>query len=62
VGDVIRPGEEVMQMVLWEDDLVIQAKVSPADVSFLKPGLDVRVKMDANSAAVLMRSLKFSPE
>ncbi len=49
-------------MVLWEDDLVIQAKVSPADVSFLKPGLDVRVKMDANSAAVLMRSLKFSPE
>jgi adhesin transport system membrane fusion protein len=47
LGGVIRPGEEVMQIVPLEDDLVIQAKVSPADIAFLKPGLDVAVKIDA---------------
>ena len=47
LGGVIRPGEEVMQIVPLEDDLVIQAKVSPADIAFLKPGQDVAVKIDA---------------
>ena len=47
LGGVIRPGEEVMQIVPLEDDLVIQAKVSPADIAFLKAGQDVRVKIDA---------------
>jgi len=47
IGGVIRPGEEVMQIVPLEDDLLIQAKVSPADIAFLKIGQDVRVKIDA---------------
>lgn len=47
LGGVIRPGEEVMQIVPLEDDLVIQAKVSPADIAFLKTGQDVAVKIDA---------------
>ena len=47
IGGVIRPGEEVMQIVPSEDDLLIQAKVSPADIAFLKIGQEVRVKIDA---------------
>ena len=47
LGGVIRPGEEVMQIVPLEDDLIIQAKVSPADIAFLKIGQDVAVKIDA---------------
>mgnify|MGYP000131316468 CR=1 FL=1 len=47
LGGVIRPGEEVMQIVPLEDDLVIQAKVSSSDIAFLKPGQDVAVKIDA---------------
>lgn len=47
LGGVIRPGEEVMQIVPLEDDLIIQAKISPADIAFLKPGQDVAVKIDA---------------
>ena len=47
VGGVIRPGEEVMQIVPVEEDLLIQAKVSPADIAFLRIGQDVRVKIDA---------------
>lgn len=46
-GGVVRPGEEVMQIVPLEDDLVIQAKVSPADIAFLKIGQEVTIKIDA---------------
>lgn len=46
-GGVIRPGEEVMQIVPLEDDLVIQAKVSPSDIAFLKIGQTATVKIDS---------------
>lgn len=46
-GGVVRPGEEVMQIVPLEDDLVIQAKVSPTDIAFLKAGQTASVKIDA---------------
>ena len=46
-GGVVRPGEEVMQIVPLEDDLVVQAKVSPADIAFLRVGQTVNVKIDA---------------
>jgi adhesin transport system membrane fusion protein len=46
-GGVVRPGEEVMQIVPLEDDLLIQAKVSPSDIAFLKPGQTATVKIDA---------------
>ena len=47
LGGVVRPGDEVMQIVPLEDDLVIQAKVSPTDIAFLKIGQTVTVKIDA---------------
>jgi membrane fusion protein, adhesin transport system len=47
LGGVIRPGEEVMQIVPVEDDLVIEARLSPADIAFVRPGMQVSVKIDA---------------
>lgn len=47
VGGVLRPGDEVMQIVPLEDDLIIQAKVSPADIAFLRIGQDASIKIDA---------------
>jgi adhesin transport system membrane fusion protein len=47
VGGVVRPGDEVMQIVPAGDQLVIEAKVRPADVAFMKPGLKATVKLDA---------------
>jgi len=47
LGGVIKPGEEVMQIVPVGDDLMIEAKVRPADIAFLKPGLEAIVKIDA---------------
>lgn len=46
-GGVARPGEEIMQIVPVEDDLLIEAKVRPADIAFVKPGLPATVKLDA---------------
>lgn len=46
-GGVLRPGDELMQIVPNDDALLVEAKVRPADVAFLKPGLDVSVKIDA---------------
>ncbi len=47
VGGVARAGEELMQIVPVEDDLLIEAKVKPADIAFVKPGLPATVKLDA---------------
>ena len=46
-GGIARPGEEIMQIVPVDDDLVIEAKVKPSDIAFVKPGLPTTVKLDA---------------
>lgn len=46
LGGVLRPGEELMQIVPVDDDLVVEAKVRPADISRVKPGLDATVRLD----------------
>lgn len=47
LGGVIRPGEDIMQIVPLEDDLVIEARLSPADIAFARQGLPATVKVDA---------------
>jgi adhesin transport system membrane fusion protein len=46
-GGVIRPGEDVMEIVPIEDDLLIEAKLSPSDIGFVKMGHPAKVKIDA---------------
>lgn len=46
-GGVIRPGEDVMEIVPIEEDFVIEAKLSPADVGFVYLGQKASVKVDA---------------
>lgn len=47
LGGVVKASEEVMQIVPIEDSLVIEAKVKPSEVAFLKIGLPTTVKIDA---------------
>jgi len=51
-GGVIRAGEEVMQIVPLEDDLLIEAKVSPSDIAFLGLNLNASVKIDAYDSTI----------
>lgn len=47
LGGVAKPGEEIMQIVPADDDLIIEAKVRPAEIAFVKPGLASTIKLDA---------------
>lgn len=46
-GAVLKAGDELLQIVPSDDPLVIEAKVAPADVAFLRQGLRASVKLDA---------------
>lgn len=47
LGGVAKPGEEIMQIVPLNDDMVIEAKLRPADAAFVRPGMPVSIKLDA---------------
>ncbi len=46
-GARVRPGDVIMELVPFGDELIIEAKMSPADISFVKPGQLAAVKLDA---------------
>lgn len=47
LGSTLKSGEELLQIVPMDDDLLIEAKVKPKDVGKLKPGIPATVKIDA---------------
>jgi adhesin transport system membrane fusion protein len=47
VGGVIRPGEDIVEIVPLDDTLLIEAKIRPADIAFLRPGQEATVKITA---------------
>jgi adhesin transport system membrane fusion protein len=52
VGGVIQPAQKLMEIVPVADDLMIRAKVMPADVAFLRPGQPVKVKVTAYDSQI----------
>jgi adhesin transport system membrane fusion protein len=47
IGGVLRPGDELMQISPSDELLIIEGKVTPADIGLLHPGMPVSVKLDA---------------
>lgn len=47
LGGVVKQGDEILQILPTESDLVIEAKVKPADMAYMKVGLPAKVKLDA---------------
>lgn len=52
VGGVVRPGDEVMQIVPAGAQLIVEARVSPAEIAFIRRGQTASVKFDAYDSAV----------
>ena len=52
VGGVVQPGEDLVEIVPLEDTLLIEAKINPKDIAFLRPGLKASVKITAYDYAV----------
>ncbi|MCJ2377601.1 HlyD family type I secretion periplasmic adaptor subunit [Vibrio sp. ZSDZ34] len=47
VGGVIQPGMDIIEIVPNEDTLLVEAKIAPKDIAFLRPGLHAIVKFSA---------------
>ena len=46
-GAVAAPGEEIMQIVPVQDDYIIEARVQPKDIAYVRPGLPATIKFGA---------------
>ncbi|MDC0611975.1 HlyD family type I secretion periplasmic adaptor subunit [Vibrio sp.] len=47
VGGVIQPGMDIVEIVPSEDTLLVEAKIAPQDIAFLRPNLPAIVKFTA---------------
>ncbi|HER34364.1 MAG: HlyD family type I secretion periplasmic adaptor subunit [Halothiobacillaceae bacterium] len=46
-GGVVNPGREILEITPSNDKLLIEARVNPKDIAFLRPGLPAKVKFSA---------------
>ena len=47
IGGVIQPGNDLVEIVPLDDTLLIEAKIRPQDIAFLRPGQEAMVKFTA---------------
>jgi membrane fusion protein, adhesin transport system len=47
VGGVVQPGMDMIEIVPQEGSLLIEAKIKPSDIAFLRPGLKANIKFSA---------------
>jgi adhesin transport system membrane fusion protein len=47
IGGVIRPGEEIFQIIPLDDELFVQAEVSPSNIANVIPGQAATIKFSA---------------
>jgi len=52
VGGVVRPGMNIIEVVPTQDNLLVEAKIRPADIAFLFPGQRAVVKFSAYDFAI----------
>lgn len=55
VGGVIRPGDPILDIVPSNEDLLIEARVSPIDIDSMTVGLDASVQLSAFTSRNLPR-------
>lgn len=46
-GGVVGPGREILEITPSNDNLLIEARINPKDIAFLRPGLPAKVKVSA---------------
>lgn len=52
LGGVVRPGMDIIEIVPSQDNLLVEAKIRPADIAFLYPGQRAIVKFSAYDFAI----------
>ena len=52
IGGVLQPGKEIAEIVPSDDALLLEARISPKDIAFLRPGLPAMVRFTAYDFAI----------
>ncbi len=52
VGGVVAPGETIVELVPSEDTLLVEAKIKPADIGFLRVGQNAKVSISAYDSSL----------
>lgn len=52
IGGIIRPGDEIMQIVPVGDSLLVSAKVAPSKIAFLRIGQEADVRITAYDPSI----------
>ncbi|MBZ0068664.1 MAG: HlyD family type I secretion periplasmic adaptor subunit [Thiobacillus sp.] len=52
VGGVLQPGKEIVEIVPSDDALLLEARILPKDIGFLRPGLKATVRFTAYDFAI----------
>lgn len=52
VGGVVKPGEPIMEIVPLDDTLVIEARIKPSDVAFIRPQQKATIRITAYDSAI----------
>ena len=52
IGAVVRPSEDIVEIVPLDDSLLIEAKIRPQDVAFVRPDQKAAIKLTAYDYAI----------
>jgi len=52
VGGVLQPGGKLMEIVPIEDQLLIETRINPRDIAYIRPGLPATVKISAYDSSI----------
>ncbi|TMP47549.1 MULTISPECIES: HlyD family type I secretion periplasmic adaptor subunit [unclassified Pseudoalteromonas] len=52
VGGVLQPGSDAIEIIPLDDQLVVEAKILPKDIAFLRPGQAAMIKFSAYDFAI----------
>jgi adhesin transport system membrane fusion protein len=52
IGAVVQPGASLMEIVPLEDTLLVEGRIRPQDIAFIRPGQDAVVKVSAYDSNV----------
>lgn len=47
IGGVVRPGEEIAQIIPLDEELLVEARIAPRDIANLRPGQAATIKLSA---------------
>jgi type I secretion membrane fusion protein, HlyD family len=47
IGGVVRPGEEIAQIIPLDEALVLEARITPRDIAHVQPGQEATIKLSA---------------